>query len=134
MDGVYFGQGRVINEGFFDLAGLEVLKGPQSLFYGKNATAGVISINTANPTSTFQARTRVSYEFNAKQPSVEGFVSGPVTDTLALRLAGRWSKMYGGLVKIGRASCRERVWQYVLILVVGVLLKKKDNTMHTDIK
>src|SRR3546814_15611857 len=69
------------------------------LFYGKNATAGVISINTANPTSTFQARTRVSYEFNAKQPSVEGFVSGPVTDTLALRLAGRWSKMYGGLVK-----------------------------------
>src|SRR3546814_10363064 len=66
MDGVYFGQGRVINEGFFDLAGLEVLKGPQSLFYGRNATAGVISINTANPTSTFQARTRVSYAFNAK--------------------------------------------------------------------
>src|SRR3546814_12237732 len=93
MDGVYFGQGRVINEGFFDLAGLEVLKGPQSLFYGKNATAGVISINTANPTSTFQARTRVPYEFNAKKPSVEGLVSGPVTDTLALRLAGRWSKM-----------------------------------------
>src|SRR3546814_17420082 len=81
MDGVYFGQGRVINEGFFDLAGLEVLKGPQSLFYGKNATAGVISINTANPTSTFQARTRVSYELNAKQPSVQGFVSGPVTET-----------------------------------------------------
>src|SRR3546814_12470846 len=80
MDGVYFGQGRVINEGFFDLAGLEVLKGPQSLFYGKNATAGEISINNANQTSSLQARTPDHYELNAKQPSVKGFVSGPVTD------------------------------------------------------
>src|SRR5688572_21886466 len=49
VDGVYYGQGRVINEGFFDLARAEVLKGPQSLFFGKNATAGVISLTTADP-------------------------------------------------------------------------------------
>ncbi|MFD2783565.1 TonB-dependent receptor plug domain-containing protein [Novosphingobium pokkalii] len=50
VDGVYYGQGRVLEEGFFDLAGVEVLKGPQVLFFGKNATAGVISIKTADPT------------------------------------------------------------------------------------
>jgi len=40
VDSVYYGQGRTINEGFFDLAGLEVLKGPQSLFFGKKRNRG----------------------------------------------------------------------------------------------
>ncbi|MBP8234499.1 MAG: Plug domain-containing protein, partial [Rhizorhabdus sp.] len=43
VDGIYYGQGRTINEGFFDLGRLEILKGPQALFFGKNATAGVVS-------------------------------------------------------------------------------------------
>ena len=49
VDGAYYGHGRVLEEGFFDLGRIEVLKGPQALFYGKNATAGVISITTADP-------------------------------------------------------------------------------------
>ena len=32
VDGVYYGQGRIINEGFFDLSRVEILKGPQALF------------------------------------------------------------------------------------------------------
>src|SRR5579885_554696 len=40
IDGVYYGQGRIINEGFFDMKQVEILKGPQALFFGKNATAG----------------------------------------------------------------------------------------------
>lgn len=40
VDGAYYGQGRVINEGFFDLAQVELMKGPQALFFGKNATGG----------------------------------------------------------------------------------------------
>lgn len=99
VDGVYYGQGRIINEGFFDLAGLEILKGPQSLFYGKNATAGVISLTTANPTDTFQARARLGYEFNAQQVYTEGFASGPIGEDLGIRVAARASKMFGGLIK-----------------------------------
>ena len=98
VDSVYYGQGRTINEGFFDLAGLEVLKGPQSLFFGKNATAGVISINTANPGDHFEAITRAGYEFNASQVYGEGIVSTPLTDTLGIRVALRGSKQFGGLV------------------------------------
>jgi outer membrane receptor protein involved in Fe transport len=97
VDGVYYGQGRTINEGFFDLGGIEILKGPQSLFYGKNATAGVISITTQNPTDHLTASLRGGYEFNAQKVSMEGVLSGPISDTLGFRVAVRASKDYGSL-------------------------------------
>ena len=96
VDGAYYGQGRVIEEGFFDLARVEVLKGPQALFFGKNATAGVISLTTADPTDKWSGMLKGGYEFKANQHSVEGFVSGPLTDTLGIRLAAKYSKMEGG--------------------------------------
>lgn len=95
VDGVYYGQGRIINEGFFDLSGAEILKGPQALFFGKNATAGVISLKTADPTSEFMAKITASYEFKAQQAQVDTVVSGPLTDTLGLRVAVRGAKMWG---------------------------------------
>ncbi|MEG8222687.1 TonB-dependent receptor [Sphingomonas sp. HH69] len=96
VDGVYYGQGRIINEGFFDLGGVEILKGPQALFFGKNATAGVISLTTADPTSTPEFKARAGYEFKAQQAQAEFVGSGPLTDTLGVRVAVRASKMYGG--------------------------------------
>jgi outer membrane receptor protein involved in Fe transport len=99
VDGAYYGQGRVINEGFFDLGRVEVLKGPQALFFGKNATAGVISITTADPTQDTEIKLRAGYEFNARQAQVEGVISGPLTDTLGARLAVRVSKMWEGYFK-----------------------------------
>ena len=101
VDGVYYGQGRTINDGFFDLGSVEILKGPQSLFFGKNATAGVISLTTANPTDHFTATVRGGYEFNAQRVSGEAILSGPITDTLGFRLAVRGSKDYGGLFHNG---------------------------------
>lgn len=97
VDGVYYGQGRTINEGFFDLGGIEILKGPQSLFFGKNATAGVISITSANPTDHMTAMVRGGYEFNAQKVYGEAALSGPLTETLGFRIAVRASKDYGSL-------------------------------------
>ena len=96
VDGAYYGQGRVIQEGFFDLGRVEVLKGPQALFFGKNATAGVISLTTNDPTPEWEARATVGYEFKAEQMTMEGVLSGPITDTLGVRLAVRYSTMSGG--------------------------------------
>ena len=96
VDGVYFGQGRVINEGFFDLARIEVLKGPQALFFGKNATAGVISLTTADPTDTPEFRARAAYEFRSQQVQGEFIGSGPLSDTLGVRVAIRGTKMFDG--------------------------------------
>ena len=44
IDNVYFPQGRVINEGLYDTSQVAILKGPQALYFGKNATAGAVSI------------------------------------------------------------------------------------------
>ncbi|MFA7441260.1 MAG: TonB-dependent receptor [Sphingomonadaceae bacterium] len=99
VDGVYYGQGRIINEGMFDLERIEILKGPQSLFYGKNSTAGVISITTAGPTESLEVSGRVGYEFRADQLVGEVAVSGPISDTLGFRVAARGSKMWDGYVR-----------------------------------
>lgn len=96
LDGVYYGQGRVLNEALFDMQRLEMLKGPQALFFGKNATAGVISMTSNDPGDSFEASGQVGYEFTAEQPSVEAIVSGPLTKDIGLRLAVRWAKMEGG--------------------------------------
>lgn len=99
IDGVYYSGGRALNLGMFDMAQVEVLKGPQSLFYGKNTTAGAISFTTANPTDHFEGMVRAGYEFKGRNPSVEGYVSGPVSDTLSLRLAARYTKQFRPLIE-----------------------------------
>ena len=96
VDGVYYGHGMFLNEAMLDLSNIEVLKGPQALFYGKNATAGVISFNTANPTDEFESQVRLGYETTSEDLSGEGFVSGPITPTLLGRLAVRVSNMSDG--------------------------------------
>jgi len=96
VDGVYFGQGHFLNEALFDLQGMEVLKGPQALFFGKNATAGVISIRTAEPTDTFESMLRTGYEFESENLFGEAVISGPLAENLNARLAVRMANMFGG--------------------------------------
>lgn len=52
IDGVYYPQGRSINEALMDTSSVSILKGPQALYFGKNATAGVISPSTATTPAT----------------------------------------------------------------------------------
>ena len=97
VDSVYYGQGRTINEGFFDLGQIEILKGPQALFFGKNATAGVISMATKNPGDELELIGRVGYEFNAEEIQTELIASGPISDTFGARLAVSYEKQFGTL-------------------------------------
>ena len=98
VDGVYYGQGRVIDEALVDLDRIEVLKGPQALFFGKNSSAGVISLSTANPGPRFEAQARIGYEFITQNPQGELVLSGPITDELGLRLVIWGQDMLGGYV------------------------------------
>ncbi|GBH30997.1 TonB-dependent receptor [Sphingobium xenophagum] len=96
VDGAYYGQGRIIQEGFFDLKRVEVLKGPQALFFGKNATAGVISLTTNDPGNDREFIARAGYEFRSRQYQGELIASIPLSDTLGVRFAARGSIMDGG--------------------------------------
>lgn len=95
IDGVQVSRGRAATQSYFDLERIEVLKGPQALFFGKNSPAGIISFSSANPGNSFEASAAIGYEFEARQMYGEGFVSGPIADGIGVRLAVRASVMEG---------------------------------------
>lgn len=97
IDGVQTSNGRIAQLGFFDIEQVEILKGPQALFFGKNSPAGVISIRTAGPTRSFQAGLRGAYEFGGDEAVLDGFVAGPLSDTLGYRVAIRYRNLDGYL-------------------------------------
>lgn len=86
IDDVYYSRVASAAFDFLDVAQVEVLRGPQGTLYGKNTTAGAVSITTNQPTFDFEGMAEVSlgnYEF--KQARVA--VSGPLSDTIAVRVA-----------------------------------------------
>lgn len=95
IDGVPVARSSVRRLSQMDVAQIDVLKGPQALFFGKNSPAGIISVRSADPTDRFEAGITAGYEFNADEIRTEGFVSGPVTDTVGVRIAGYYSDMEG---------------------------------------
>lgn len=96
IDGIPITRGHIVDAGFFDQSDIQVLKGPQSLFYGKNSPAGVIAINSVSPTDRVTGYVRTSYGFNTQDPQIEAAVSFPITHTLFARLAIRAEDMQGG--------------------------------------
>lgn len=95
IDGVQVSNAIALRIGQFDLARVEVLKGPQALFFGKNSPAGVISFISENPTSELSGYVRTFYEFTADEIRTEAAVGGPITDSLGIRLAGYYDHMEG---------------------------------------
>ena len=86
IDGVYYSRPAAAALDFIDTEQVEVLRGPQGTLYGKNTTAGAINIRTRAPSFNSEARVELSggnYDFFQGK----GSVSGPLSDTLAARLA-----------------------------------------------
>lgn len=97
VDGVQAGRARIIKFGLLDLEQVQVMKGPQALFFGKNSPAGVISMTSANPTRELSGYVRAGYEFVGDEPIIEGAISGPLSDSFGARLAVRYRNLNGWL-------------------------------------
>ncbi len=71
----------------FDLAQVEVLRGPQGTLFGRNTPAGIVKFDTARPTQNFEAKAAATFgSFNTV--TGEGAVSGPLAkDVLAIRIS-----------------------------------------------
>lgn len=79
----------VLSDGLdLDMERIEVLKGPQGTLFGQSATGGAINYITAKPTDHLEAGFDGSYE-RFDRVDLSGFVSGPLSDTLKVRLAVR---------------------------------------------
>lgn len=89
-DGISVSTQRLLQSAFFDVEQIDVLKGPQSLFFGKAASAGVLSLRSANPTDEWEYGFKTSYEREEEGTTFGGFISGPLSDTLGVRVAAEY--------------------------------------------
>lgn len=101
IDGVQVARSSIRRMSEMDMAQIEVLKGPQALFFGKNSPAGIISVRTADPTAALQAKLAAGYEFNADEIRTDGYIAGPISDTIGFRIAAYYSDMKGWVDNIG---------------------------------
>ncbi len=95
IDGVYRSRTASALSDLPNLERIEVLRGPQSTLFGKNASAGVISIVTAKPgmdETTGSAQLTLG-EFS--QVSVKADINGPLSDTVGFSLSGSYSERDG---------------------------------------
>ncbi len=86
---------RLFETEYFDLERVEVLRGPQGTLFGRNATSGVVNFVTAKPDARgFKASGEAGYG-NYNEIRLQGMVNVPLTDTLAVRVAGFYLKRDG---------------------------------------
>ncbi len=86
IDGAYRSRSGTGIGDLADIEQIEVLRGPQSTLYGRNVTAGAISVRTAAPSQNFGTMGEVTGG-NDGLLGLRGYLTGGLTDSLAARLS-----------------------------------------------
>ncbi|GGA07923.1 TonB-dependent receptor [Blastomonas marina] len=100
IDGVYRSRSAGQISDLANVSRIEVLRGPQSTLFGKNASAGVISVVTQAPQFEFGGSVSATYG-NYDQFIVKGDVTGPITDTVAFAIDGSYNTRDGYVEAVG---------------------------------
>jgi iron complex outermembrane receptor protein len=106
VNGVYMGVNSGIVFDMFDLASVEVLRGPQGTLFGRNVTGGAVLLNTKKPSDELEATLKYAVDTGDEggiNSYYMGAVGGPVTDTLSARAVvyyndddGKFENEYNG--------------------------------------
>ncbi len=100
IDGVYRSRSAAQIGDLPNIKRVEVLRGPQSTLFGKNASAGIISIITEAPKFKFGGNIEASYgNFNAVV--IKGDVTGPISETVAFSIGGNYNRRDGYVRDLG---------------------------------
>lgn len=93
LDGMYLTRSHGLQSllNVTDPGTIQVLRGPQGTLYGRNATGGVLLIDSAQPTSDFGGRIAAEYG-SRNHAQVDGMLNLPVSSTLSVRFAGRFQR------------------------------------------
>jgi len=100
VDEVYSSGLHTILPGFYDIASVQVLKGPQAGLYGRNTTGGAVVITTAQPTDALFGRLDASYAEYGDY-DVNGTVNVPLSEALRMRATGWYHDRDGGYYRSG---------------------------------
>lgn len=97
IDGVYIGTstGQLLD--FFDIASIEILRGPQGTLFGRNTIAGVINVRRSRPTGEWGGKLEASYA-SYGDIGLRGVLNVPIVkDVLAVKLFGFHDETHGYL-------------------------------------
>ncbi len=100
IDGIYYGRAQLTRAPFLDLERVEVLRGPQSILFGKNSVAGAVSLITAKPGDEFEASVTALYEPEYDERELSFVISGPLTDAIGGRIAAQYREIDGYIENI----------------------------------
>lgn len=100
VDGVFLATNVQASLLAYDLDRVEVLKGPQGTVQGRNASSGSVNFITARPTAEPEAYAALSYG-RFDRLDAQAAVSGPITDGVTGRIAGRYLRQDPGIENVG---------------------------------
>ncbi len=103
VDGIYSARSQGATAMMYDVASVEVLRGPQGTLFGRNSTGGVINLLTAKPQQEFDANFEYLLGSNNRN-AAKGMINIPVTDSWALRFAGAIDQADGTVNKLPGSS------------------------------
>ncbi|MEO1656586.1 MAG: TonB-dependent receptor [Pseudomonadota bacterium] len=103
IDGVFRSRAGSALSDLISLERVEVLRGPQSTLFGKNATSGVVSVVTKKPEYEWSGIGEFTYG-NYDQKIAKGYVTGPINDIFAFSLAGSINQRDGYFENNGPAN------------------------------
>lgn len=87
LDGTYIAREFQLNDAFFDVESVQVLRGPQGTYSGQNASGGAIFIETARPSLTGSEGYAEFSLANYDHRSLEAAAGRPITDKIGIRFA-----------------------------------------------
>lgn len=95
VDGLYRGRSRAAAAALFDIERIEVLKGPQTTYFGNNVIAGALNITTRKPGREFGFNASALYAPGHEEYAYEAGVDIPLSDAVRFRIAGKAFGMNG---------------------------------------
>jgi len=91
VDGIFLASNTGAMTDTFDIAQIEVLRGPQGTLFGRNTIGGVINIKRTKPTMDWGAKVQASYGSYDRR-ELKGMFNAPLGDTMGVKLGGYLEK------------------------------------------
>jgi len=120
QDELFFGRPGYFTEALFDVAGLEVLRGPQNTLFGKNTIAGVFNVTSKRPGQAFEGDGRYFYGQHGER-RLEAGAGGMFADWGGLRVSTlkrqQDGELYNTFLQRNEESLKQDAYRLKLLLL-----------------